>query len=227
MKGVIHTEKRMKTLEIGVVGLGKFGLEFGRALMGLGHRVVGLDKDEASVRSAQDALSRVYQGDGTDKVALEQLRFQDMDFVAVSVGHSMEASILTALNLHDLRTAHIIAKSVSREHAEVLRRLGVHQVVQPEMDVARRTAQQISNPGMIDFLDLGGGMLLQQVTVKNWAGKALKDLNLTNKHRVMVVARKKPEDREFLFVPDPEEPLAEGETLMLIGNPETVLSLKP
>ncbi|MDR3073941.1 MAG: TrkA family potassium uptake protein [Deltaproteobacteria bacterium] len=217
----------MKPLEIGVIGLGKFGLHFGRTLMKLGHRVVGLDREEAVTRAAQDELSRVYLGDATDRLVLEQLRFQDMDCVALSVGHSMEASILTALNLHDLAVPRIIAKAMSREHREVLLRLGVHQVVQPETDAAYRMALRINNPGMLDFLEVGGGILLQRVTVSAWAGKTLAELNLTNTHKVMAVAKKQAPDQDFAFVPDPRTPLEKGEALMLIGSPDAILSLKP
>ena len=217
----------MKKLEVGVIGLGKFGLQFGTKLMELGHRVVGVDGDETKVRAAQDMLSRVYQGDATDKNLLLQLRFQDMDCVAVSVGHSMEASILAALNLHDINVPYIIAKAMSPEHKKVLLRLGVHQVVQPEADVAMQTARRLAYPGMLDFLELGGGVLLQQVTVDKWTGKALMDLNLTNNHQVMAVARKNVQDKDFSFVPDPRSVLEKGDILVLIGTPETVLSLEP
>lgn len=216
----------MKKLEIGIIGLGKFGLQLGVSLMENGHRVIGLDKDETVVKSVQDSLSRVYRGDATDKTALDQLRFQDMDCVAVSVGSSMETSILAALNLHDLNVRHILAKAVSPQHRAVLRRLGVHTVVQPEMDVAKLTAMRLSNPGMLDFIDVDGGVLLQQTEVNAWAGKTLADLNLTTMHQVMVVAIKKPEEKDFRFVPDPRVPLNKGDILMLIGGKDAVLSLK-
>lgn len=217
----------MKTLEIGIIGLGKFGLQLGLSLMASGHRVIGLDSDETVVRNAQDALSRVYQGDATDKTVLDQLRFQDLDYVAISVGSSMETSILTALNLHDLNVRHILAKAVSSEHRTVLQRLGVHTVVQPEMDVAKLTAMRLANPGMLDFIDVAGGVLLQQAKVDAWAGKTLADLNLTTTRQIMVVAVKKPGESDFTFVPDPRIPLGKGDILMLIGGQEAVLSLQP
>ncbi len=217
----------MKRLEVGVIGLGKFGLQFGSTLTELGHRVIGLDGSDARVRLAQDMLARVYKGDATDKVLLEQLRFQDLDCVAVSVGHSMEASILVALNLHDIQAKHIIVKAISQEHRKVLMRLGVHRVVQPEVEAAMQAAHRVSNPGMLDFLPLGGGVLLQQVTINAWEGKALMDLNLTNKHGVMAVAVKHPGERDFVFVPDPKAILNKGDSLVLIGKPEEILSLVP
>lgn len=216
----------MKKLEIGIIGLGKFGLQLGISLMENGHRVIGLDNDETVVKSAQDTLSRVYQGDATDKTVLDQLRFQDLDCVAVSVGSSMETSILAALNLHDLNVRHVLAKAVSPQHRAVLQRLGVHTVVQPEMDVAKLTAMRLSNPGMLDFVDVGEGVLLQQTEVETWAGKTLMDLNLTTTHQVMVVAIKKAGESDFRFVPDPRVALEKGDILMLIGGKTAILLLK-
>ncbi len=217
----------MKKMEVGVIGLGKFGLQLGATLTELGHRVVGLDDGESRVRLAQDMLARVYRGDATDRNVLEQLRFQDLDCVVVSVGSSMETSILVALNLHDLKVKKVVVKAISPEHRKVLLRLGVHRVVQPEVDVAVQTAHRLANPGMLDFLPLGGGVLLQEVTVSAWAGKALADLNLTNLHGVMAVAKKGPEDKDYSFVPDPRATLISGDSLVLIGKPEVILALEP
>jgi trk system potassium uptake protein TrkA len=158
---------------------------------------------------------------------LEQLRFQDMDCVAVSVGKDMETSVLAALNLTDMRVRHILAKALSPAHRTVLRRLGVHQVIQPEADVAVLTAQRLSNPGMLDLLPLGGGVLVQLVEVRAWDGKTLAELNLTNKNKVMVVAVKKNGQADYAFVPDPKAPLGSGDSLVLIGSAEAVLSLEP
>lgn len=217
----------MKKKEIGVIGLGKFGMQFGITLTELGHRVIGLDKDDNVVKHADELLSRAYRGDATDRAVLEQLRFQDLDCVAVSVGQEMETSILTVLNLYDLKVNRIIVRAVSLEHRKVLLRLGAHQVVQPELDVAILTAQRVNNPGMLDFLPLGGGVLLQYITVDKWEGKTLADLDLINKHQVMAVASKSAETQDFKFVPNSKLELHKGDSLVLIGPPEEILKLEP
>ncbi len=79
---------------------------------------------------------------------------------------------------------------------------------------------------MLDFLPMGGGVLLQQVTIDTWAGKALRDLDITNKHGVMAVAVKRVGDSDFTFVPDPKAPLSKGDSLLLIGKPEEVMALE-
>lgn len=217
----------MRTLEVGVLGLGKFGLHFGKLLFEQGHTVIGVDASESVVNSAQNSFTKVFIGDATDKLLLQQLHFQKMDCVVVSVGHSMETSILASLNLLDLNAKKIIVKAMSIQHKEVLLRIGVHQVVQPEADYASHIARKLSNPMMLDFIDIGGGVLLQQIVIEKWAGKSLIELNLTNTYRIMAVAIKRATDSDFSFVPDSRTPLAAGDRLILIGNPDAVMSLKP
>ncbi len=216
-----------KKLEVGVIGLGKFGLQLGGTLTELGHRVVGIDGNEHRVRLAQDMLSQVYHADASEKHVLDQLRFQDLDAVAVSVGGSMETSVLVTLNLQELGVPHIIAKAVSAAHKKVLQRLGAHQVIQPEADVATQTAHRLSNPGMLDLLPLGGGVLVQEITVDVWAGRTLLELNLMNRFGVLAAAVKKGAETEFKFVPDPNAPFAKGDKMVVIGKVDAVLGLKP
>lgn len=217
----------MKKLEIGIIGLGKFGLTMGTTLAGLGHSVMGLDASEAKVAGSDGLMGAVYQGNATNKETLRQLRFQDLDHVVVSVGGSMEDSILITLNLQDIQAKDIIVKAISPQHATVLSRLGVKRVVQPERESAIQTANKLHIPGMLDLLPAGGGVLLQELKVERWAGQSLRALALPSAHGVMVVARKDSAQSEYSFVPDPDSPLEAGEVLLVIGKPENILKLAP
>ena len=215
-----------KRLEVGVIGLGKFGMQFAATLMELGHRVVGIDESDIRVQKAQELLSQVYQADATEKNVLQQLRFQDLDAVAVSVGGSMETSILITLNLQEIDVPKIIVKAISSSHRKVLRRLGAHQVIQPEADVATHTAHRLTNPGMLDLLPVGGGVLVQESVVEAWEGKSLISLNLRNNSSILVAAVKKLAEDEYRFVPDPHLTFAKGDKVLLIGKQDAVLALK-
>lgn len=214
------------TKEIGVIGLGKFGLQLGTTLMEQNHRVIGVDSDPERVRVAQETFSQAYVANATEKAALTQLRFQDLDLVAVSVGDSMETSILTTLNLQEIGVKNIMVKAVSPAHRKVLKRLGAQHVIQPEIDVARLTAYRISNPGMLDFLPVGGGVLVQELEVDEWAGKSLIDLNLRDARGVLVAAVRGASDKEYRFVPDPKKVFEKGDKLLLIGKQEGFSGLK-
>lgn len=211
--------------EIGIIGLGKFGMQLGASLTELGHKVIGIDMDPEKARLAQDSFTQAYVANATEKNALIQLQFQDLDTVAVSVGEAMDTSILVTLNLHELGVKNIIAKAISPAHRRVLKRLGAHHVVQPEIDVARHTAHRLSTPGLLDFLPVGGGVLLQELVVDKWDGKSLIELNLRN-GGVLVAAVRRPPDKEYSFVPDPSLPLAKGDRLLIIGKEKAVADLQ-
>ncbi|MGE4292171.1 MAG: TrkA family potassium uptake protein [Desulfovibrio sp.] len=214
-----------KRIEVGIVGLGKFGFSLGEALAELGHDVVGVDMDGARVRHAQEKLTQVFQADGTDKKALEQLGFKDFDYVVVSIGRSMEASILVALNLQDLGVSNIWVKAVSPEHEKVLKRLGVDFVVFPEQFVARQLAHRLAVPGLLDYLALGEGVLVREVVVDKWSGKNLRELKLPVNHRAQVVAWKRLGERRFSFVPSADEALNKGDVLVVLGDAEDVIKV--
>lgn len=217
----------MHKKEIGIIGLGKFGLQMGITFTALGHKVLGLDNQSDIVQKADNQLGAVYQGDATNPELLRQLRFQDLDCVVVSVGHHMEDSILIVLNLQEAQAKEIIVKAISPQHAKVLNKMGVSQAIQPEREAAIQAANRLNNPGMLDFVPAGGGVLLQQVTVAEWAGKTLSELALPSKRKIMVVASRTPPEKNFSFVPDPMRPLQNGEQLVLIGKPGDILKLTP
>ena len=125
-----------KKMEVGVIGLGKFGLPLAIALEERGHSVVGVDGNENRVRQAQSLLTHVYIADAKDSAVLRQLRFQDLDLVVVSVGSSMEASILIVFNLLEMGVRKLAVKAITPEHKKILTRLGVENVIQPEHDAA-------------------------------------------------------------------------------------------
>ncbi len=215
----------MKKMEVGIIGLGKFGSALAEFLSELGHTVIGVDGSSNATKKAAEFLSQTYQADATDDVVLKQLRFMDLDKVVVSVGKSMETSILIVLNLQEMGVKKLAVKAISHEHAVVLRRLGVETVIQPERDAASQFAHRIANPGMLDLLPLGGNILLQELVVHNWAGKSLIDLGLTS-FGVMVVAAKKKGDEEYEFVPPADRTLEEGDILVAIGKESDLLKLE-
>ena len=45
-----------KTLEIGIIGLGKFGLRMATTLASMGHTVIGIDMSDARVQLAEELL---------------------------------------------------------------------------------------------------------------------------------------------------------------------------
>lgn len=211
-----------KKKEIGVIGLGKFGFSLAVALSNLGHDVVGVDRNDDHVKRAQDKLAQVYKTDASDEKALEQIGFKDLDKVIVSTGDSMEASILAVLNLQALGVDEVWVKAISEEHQRVLYKLGADHVVFPEAFVAHQLAHQLSGLGINDYFGLGVNVATKEIVIDKWAGKNLRDLDLTNTFQVQVVACRKKDEAEFSFVPRADQVFEEGDVIVLIGKSEDV-----
>ena len=67
-----------KTLEIGIIGLGKFGLRMATTLASMGHTVIGIDMSDARVQLAEELLDTVYKADATSLSVLRSLHVQDL-----------------------------------------------------------------------------------------------------------------------------------------------------
>jgi trk system potassium uptake protein TrkA len=212
--------------EFGVVGLGKFGLSLATSLMAHGQKVVGVDSDPDKVKAAAEVLTQAYQAEAVDKTALEQLGLGELQEVIVSTGHNMEASILITLFLKELGCKSVTVKAMSRDHEKVLIKVGANAVIFPERYAAEQLAAKLAVPGLIDYLPLGTNVILKELTVENWAGKSLRDLDLTNSFGIQVVAVKGLEEKQFVFVPKADQPLQKGDVLAVIGRGEKLLDLE-
>lgn len=215
-----------KKEQIGVIGLGKFGYYLGKSLIELGHEVLGLDGDDEKVRNAQEVLSQTFRLDATDKQALEQVNVGEMSHVVVSVGHSMEASILITLYLKELGVKNVSVKAVSDDHEKLLRKIGADAVFIPERYAARQLAHKLVKPGLIEFLPMDSDAAIQEVAVDEWSGKTLRDLDLTNNFRVQVIARKNAQDASYSYIPRADDPLRKGDKLILVGREDRLVQLK-
>lgn len=208
-------------MEAGIIGLGKFGLQLGKSLTELGHICIGLDSDFDRVQQARDVFSQVYEGDAADISTLAELKFHTLEPVIVTIGN-LGASILAILGLQELNTPEIIAKASSPMHKKALERLGVSMVAQPEIDEAKRLALKLDNPGILDLLPIGKGVVVQEARVENWAGKSLRELNVRSATNVLVAAVREKGGQTYRFVPDPSRRLEAGDSLLLIGYGDDV-----
>jgi trk system potassium uptake protein TrkA len=205
-------------LQIGIVGLGKFGLKFGQSLVALGHEVLGVETDPEKVKNAQHILTQVFQTDAMSREALEQIRIQDLEHVLVSVGDSIAASIMISMYLKELGVAKVWAKAINKDHEKLLYKIGVDEVVIPEFMAAKQIASRIAMPGFIEYLSFDRSMAVKEFTIKRWAGKNLKELNLTNSFGIQVIAVRRNGDKKYEYIPKADELFQEGDNFVAIGK---------
>ncbi len=211
---------------IGVIGLGQFGMELARELA-RNCEVLALDKDENLVYSIADNVQRALVVDARDYTSLKQVITADFDEVVVSLGESLEASILCTLHLKKIGIKMIRAKVMSEDHAAILHSLGVQEVIFPERETAWRLAAQIVNPNLLDYIPLEAGYRVMDVAPPNsFYGKTLMELELRKKYGVFVLAVKELVPERFVFLPDPGFVIKPSDVLVMIGREEHLAKLQ-
>ncbi|MCI5144393.1 MAG: TrkA family potassium uptake protein [Candidatus Electrothrix sp. AR3] len=205
-------------LQVGIIGLGKFGLKFGQTLIDLGHEVLGVENDPEKVKNAQHVLTQVYQVDAMTREALEQIRIQDLEHVLISVGNSIAASVMISMYLKELGVAKVWVKAINEDHEKLLHKIGVEEVVIPEYMAAKQIASRIAMPGFIDYLPFDESMAVKEFTIKQWDGKSLQELNLTNTFGIQIIAVRRNGDKRYHYIPRANEIFHEGDNFVAIGE---------
>ena len=209
--------------QIAVIGLSTFGLALVHALARQRCRVLAVDLDEYKINGVRELADEAVIADARDPRALEALRLQDYDAVVLSLGEPLDASLLAALHLRDLKVRNIVAKAASEDHRRLLQHLGVQEVIFPEADMAQRTARTLSSPGFLDTLSLGEDITIVEVSPPHEiVGRTLAELGLRKKYGVVVVALRDMLRDELRVNPDPYTPIADSDALVVLGKDEDI-----
>lgn len=214
-------------VQVGVIGLGKFGFEFGAIIAGFGVNVLGIDSNPELVKRAKNVFTQVLEADATSKEALIQMGVGQLSHVLVSVGDSLAASVMIAMYLKELGVPVVWAKAINTDHATLLKKIGVNEVIIPEHMAARQMAAKITIPGFLDYFPFSKDVVLKEIVIDQWAGQSMKDLDLTNRFGIQVIAAKHKGDVEFSILPKADKPLREGDTLVIIGAIERLEGIEP
>lgn len=216
-----------KFVQVGVIGLGKFGLEFGKHLTELGINILGIDSDEDHIKKARHIFTQVYQANAANKEALQQIGVGDLSHVLVSVGDSIAASAMISMYLKELGVPVVWVKAINEDHAKLLKKIGVDDVFIPESMAARQLANRTTIPGFIDYFPFNKEIVVKEIKISNWAGQSLRDLNLTNKYRIQAIAVKKTGEKDYVFIPKADEKLTVDDVLVIIGEIKSLDEIEP
>ncbi|HOE14632.1 MAG TPA: TrkA family potassium uptake protein [Candidatus Saccharicenans sp.] len=213
-------------MKFAIIGLGSFGSYLARTLYDKGHEVMVIDKDKDKIEEAKDFSTQAVWMDSADKESLKALGVQDMDVVVVSLGPEMEPSILTVLYLHELGVSRIMAKALSGDHGKILEAIGATDVIYPERDMAIRLAQKLSSRNVLEYLPLAENISIQEIVPpESFIGKKLKDLNLTNRYHVQVIAIKELVPEKLIFIPGADFVIKDSDVLVVMGEEDNIAEL--
>jgi trk system potassium uptake protein TrkA len=218
----------MTNSKFAVIGLGVFGSAIARKLTERGADVMAIDENEERVQMIAPEVAFAVQLDATNSAALEAQNLKEVDAVVVSIGSSFQEMLLCVFQLQELGVKKIIARAQGPVQRKILDKMGVDEILSPELEVANNVAEQLTNPGVKMCVELPDDYEIIEVEAPSKViGRTLEDIGLRKKYNLnMVTVLKKTvtgrgeeekTEHHIYGVPGPDSTVAEGDMLVLFG----------
>lgn len=208
--------RESKTMEFGIIGLGRFGFALAKTLIEAGKEVLVIDGDENKIKQIRQYTSNAFVLERLGREALEETGIQNCETAVVCIGENMDVSILTTLNLINMGIPRVISKAVSFDHGCVLEKIGA-EVVYPENDMAIRVANRLLYSKALDFIELNDDINICELEVpEKLSGTSIRDSNIRKKYKLNIIAIQV--DGETVLEISPDHILKTKELMVVIGK---------
>jgi len=243
LEGGLHTflgrrlmEKKMIDMKdhFIVCGFGRIGKVISKILHENNRTFVIIENNPEEIKAIDELGYLVLQGDSTNDDILNKAQILDAKAL-IAVTSSDADNVYIILSARGLKSdIYIIARSSGKKGAETkLLRAGANKVFSPYEIGARRMAQSLVRPTVIDFIDLTVhegelGLRLEELQVSDkatFANKTLIDSGIRSEHDLIVVAIKRHKG-EMLFNPSPNTEILPGDILVVLGEHNNIQSLE-
>jgi trk system potassium uptake protein TrkA len=206
-----------------VIGLGTFGRQAALALADGGADVIAIDHNQVLVDAVAERVRQACCGEAVDADAMELAGAFDAEAAIIAVGDHFDVAVLVTHMLSTHGVGQIVVQVESESQAAAIRSVGATGVVFPERDSARRLAQSILEPALVDKISLGADAGIIEVSCPpSYIGKGLQDLDMRRGFGVSVIAIKRgstrPEEVHIEINPDPTRQLKADDILVVIGR---------
>ncbi len=208
-----------------VIGLGRFGAEVARQLCASGCEVLAMDINSDLVQHISNDVTHAVVGDAQDKDVLRALGASNFDCAVVAIGDHLADSVLTTMNLKELGIPKIVCKAKDETHRKVLLKLGADQVVIPEKENAVRLAKSLSNPNVLDYIELSKEHGIIEVPAPDrWVGKTLKEINVRANLGVNIIAIKR--EAQINVSPGADYRILSGDVMVVLGDAASLTAVQ-
>jgi voltage-gated potassium channel len=216
-----------------VCGFGRIGQEICSILKENNRPFVVIESDESVIESIDRLGYPSLKGDASDDEILTAAGIKQARGL-VTVVSSDEKNVYITLTARGLNsTLFILARSSGIPGAaKKLERAGASKVISPYCIGARRMAQLIVRPTVVDFIDLAMqagdlGLRMEELLVSGQAlcvGKTLLESGVRQKYGIIVVAIKRAE-QPMLFNPGSNTQIMTGDILIVLGESSHISAL--
>lgn len=204
-----------------LIGLGNFGMHVAKQMRELGHQVMAVDHNEERVNEALPYVTNALIGDSTSQAFLESLGVANYDVCIVTIGNDFQSSLETTSLLKELGGKQVVSVANRDVQEKFLLRNGADEVLNPEKQIARWAAIRYTADHILDYIKLDDSHAIFEVNFpKEWIGKAIRELDIRQKHGINIMAIK--ENGEMNLTISPDCRLKENQTLMVLGEYKSI-----
>ena len=205
--------------EYAVIGLGNFGFNIAKKLASIGNKVLAVDTNAEKVGEIKDFVNDAVIGDAKNKSFLQEFIDHTIDGVVISIGSNMVDSILAVHYLKNMKVSNIIVKANNEIHAELLKVMGVTDIIFPEKDIAEWIAQRLTEPSLLDHIPLTSEFSVVEVACPDsFTGKTLKELRIRSKFNVLVIGIREILNDNFILMPEPDYKFKPDTIITMLGK---------
>lgn len=205
-----------------ILGLGRFGQSVAKALTREGCEVLAIDRDSDKVREISKHVTMAVEADVTSRDALAQLGVGEYTRAVVAIGGEVESSLVCALVLkEDFKIPVVWAKAINAQQAKILRKIGVTDVVFPELEVGRRVAHSLTGH-RTEYVPTVDGLAYAGLPVADgWVGRRLAEVRALGDRGILVMAVSRG-GRNLPDLATPDTLLAQDDVLIVCGPEDEV-----
>lgn len=201
-----------------IMGMGRFGQFLTQELTKNGADVLIADSNREIVDQFSGIVSDAVVADLSSPESIRSIGLNGIDVVVVTMGSSLESSIMCVMIAKELGVPRVIAKAASERMGEILRRVGADEIVYPEKESALQAAHRLQSETILDYFDLGDDLCVMSIRPKaEWIGKTLSELKLRNRYQINVVALRDQNGKLNAGI-DPNKPLSKDVQLLVLGE---------
>jgi voltage-gated potassium channel len=208
-----------------ICGFGRIGHIICKELFDDDIKFVVIEQDPAAI---EELISLKYLGlemDATSEDSLLEAGIMEARGLVTAV-NSDANNVFITLTAKGLRPdIFVLARASEEKNEEKLIKAGATRVVSPYLIGARRMAQVLKRPTVVDFLDIATmgnklGLIMEEAEVgsnSGLIGKNLIESRLRQDFGVIIVAIKK-QTGQMIFNPAPSEKFEAGDVIVVIGQ---------
>ncbi len=208
-----------------VFGLGRLGSTVAKTLYNMHNDVLAVDMNPERVKYMSENVTTAIEADLMDEDVFDDLGLSNFDCAVIAIGSSLDSAIMATIACVEAGIPLIVAKAPTKRYGHILKRLGAHTIIYPEIDMGMRLAKQLTDNGITDYFELSDdyGIIEYEVS-ENWIGKSIRDLQLRRDFHVNVIAIRRAKDLIVRRVA--EEELQRNDIIIFFGSDDDLKKLQ-